>query len=78
MIEIKEVKGRRMLKQFIDFPTKLYKDCPYFTPYLYEDEVNNLTPKKNPAFSYCDFKLFLAYQDKKNCWSYLWYYQPLR
>ncbi|CDD92106.1 putative uncharacterized protein [Coprobacillus sp. CAG:826] len=65
MIEIKEVKGRRMLKQFIDFPTKLYKDCPYFTPYLYEDEVNNLTPKKNPAFSYCDFKLFLAYQDKK-------------
>ena len=44
MITIKEVKGRRMLKAFIDFPSKLYKDCPYFTPYLYEDELDNLIP----------------------------------
>lgn len=65
MIEIKEVKGRRMLRKFIDFPTKLYADCPYFTPYLYEDELNNLIPSKNPASKYCDFKLFLAYKDKK-------------
>lgn len=65
MIEIKEVKGRRMLKQFIEFPVKLYKDCPYFTPYLYEDELANLTPGKNPAEKYCEFKLFLAYKDKK-------------
>lgn len=65
MIEIKEVKGRRMLKKFIDFPVKLYKDCPYFTPYLYEDELNNLIPKRNPASSYCEFKLFLAYKDNK-------------
>lgn len=65
MVEIKEVKGRRMLKQFIEFPVKLYKDCPYFTPYLYEDELANLTPGKNPAAKYCEFKLFLAYKDKK-------------
>lgn len=65
MIVVKEVKGKRMLKQFIEFPVKLYKDCPYFTPYLYMDEVNNLTPKKNPASKYCDFKLFLAYKDNK-------------
>lgn len=65
MIEIKEVKGCRMLKQFIEFPVKLYKDCPYFTPYLYEDELANLTPGKNPAAKYCEFKLFLAYKDKK-------------
>lgn len=65
MIEIKEVKGRRMLKKFIDFPTKLYKDCPYFTPYIYEDEKDNLTPSKNSASKYCSFKLFLAYKDGK-------------
>ena len=65
MIEIKEVKGRRMLKQFIEFPVKLYKDCPYFTPYLYDDELNNLIPSRNPASKYCKFKLFLAYKDKK-------------
>lgn len=65
MIEIKEVTNRRMLKQFIDFPAKLYKDCPYFTPYLYEDEIDNLVPGKNPASKYCDFKLFMAYKDGK-------------
>ena len=63
MIEIKEVTNRKMLKQFIDFPVKLYKDCPYFTPYLYEDEIDNLAPGKNPASKYCDFKLFMAYKD---------------
>lgn len=65
MITTKEVKGRRMLKAFIDFPSKLYKDCPYFTPYLYEDELDNLIPEKNPASKYCEFRLFLAYKDKK-------------
>ncbi|MBQ9511465.1 MAG: N-acetyltransferase [Clostridia bacterium] len=65
MIEIREVKGKRMLKKFIDFPIALYKNCPYFTPYLYEDEIANLTPGKNPASSYCDFKLFMAFKDGK-------------
>lgn len=65
MIVIKEVKGRRMLKTFIDFPVKLYKDNKYFTPYLYMDEVSNLTVDKNPASKYCEFKLFLAYKDNK-------------
>lgn len=65
MIEIKEVVGKKMLKQFIDYPLTLYKDCPYFTPYLYEDEIDNLTPGKNPASKYCLFKPMLAYKDGK-------------
>ncbi|MDY5356198.1 MAG: hypothetical protein SPG74_06665 [Eubacteriales bacterium] len=65
MIEIREVKGKRALRRFIDFPLSLYKDCPYFTPYLFEDELANLTPSKNPASSYCDFKLMMAYKDGK-------------
>lgn len=64
-ISIKVVKGRRMLRQFIDFPVHLYKDCPYFTPYIHEDEIDNLAPGKNPASRYCDFKLFLAYRNGK-------------
>lgn len=64
-IIIKTVTGRHMLHQFIDFPVHLYKDCPYFTPYIFEDEIGNLAPGKNPASRYCDFKLFLAYKDGK-------------
>lgn len=38
MIEIKEVKGARDIKEFIEFPLRLYKNCPYFAPPLYSDE----------------------------------------
>lgn len=65
MVNIIEVKTKRALKSFIDFPTRLYKDNPYFTPYIFEDEMSNLNPKKNPAASYCDFQLFLATKNGK-------------
>jgi hypothetical protein len=65
MVMIEVVKTKKSLRQFIDFPTHLYRDNPFFTPYIFEDELNNLNPKKNPASSYCDFQLFLAKKDGK-------------
>ncbi len=38
MIKIKEVEGRKEIKEFIEFPLRLYKDNPYFVPPLYMDE----------------------------------------
>ena len=38
MVEIREVKSRREIKEFIEFPLRLYKECPYFVPPLYSDE----------------------------------------
>jgi hypothetical protein len=65
MVQIEVVQSRKALRQFIDFPTILYKDNPYFTPYIFEDELKNLNPKLNPASSYCDFQLFLAKRSGK-------------
>lgn len=65
MIEIKQVTTKRQLKKFIQFPVKLLNHIEAFTPYIYEDEMDNLRPKTNPAFSYCDVRLFLAYKDGK-------------
>lgn len=65
MITLKEVHTRKELKTFINFPVKLYKDCPYYTPLLMMDEIHCLDPKKNPASSYCQFKLLLAYKDNQ-------------
>lgn len=65
MIIIKEVVTKRDLKKFINFPLGLFKDSKEFTPYIFEDEMVNLTPSKNPASAWCDFKILLAYQDKK-------------
>lgn len=63
MVTIKEVKTRRELRTFVLFPQKLYRDCPQFVPSMYGDDMANWNPKKNPAFSYCDAKCFLALRD---------------
>lgn len=65
MIEIKEVKTKSELRDFIEFPNQLYKDNPYYSPGLYIDEKRNLSPKTNPAYEYCDTKILLAYKDGK-------------
>ncbi len=38
MLEIREVKAKKDIKEFIELPLRLYKNCPYFVPPLYSDE----------------------------------------
>lgn len=64
-IVIKEVKKKRDLKKWIEFPNRLYKDNEYFVPFLATDEAETFSPKKNPAYAFCETKLFLAYKDNK-------------
>lgn len=64
MVEIKQVKTRKEIKQFIEFPLNLYKGNPYFVPPLYSSE-RDLFKKKNPFASACDTIYFLAYKDNK-------------
>lgn len=65
MIEIVEVKTKRQLKQFVEFPNKLYKGNKYYCPPMASDEVNTFIPGKNPAFDFCESRQYLAYKDKK-------------
>lgn len=62
-IEIKPVACRRELRCFVRFPDILFKDNPHYIPALHADERYTLTPGRNPAFRYCDAKLWLAYRD---------------
>jgi hypothetical protein len=59
-IEIKEVKTRRDLDKFIQFPLKLYRNNRYYVPPLIMDEKNNLSASKNPVFDFCEAKYWLA------------------
>ncbi|MBO4499997.1 MAG: GNAT family N-acetyltransferase [Bacteroidaceae bacterium] len=52
------------MRQFINFPERLYRDCPQWVPPLNGDEYDTLS-KKNTAFEYCEMKLFLAEDDSK-------------
>ncbi len=63
MIEIREVKTKKDLKTFAKFPLKLYKDCPYYVPSLYSDELNTFNSKKNFNLKNNVVKGFLCYKD---------------
>jgi GNAT superfamily N-acetyltransferase len=64
-ITIKEVTNRRLLREFVNFPFKLYRDNPYWVPTLRSDDLNTLRKDKNPAFAFCQAKYWLAYKDGK-------------
>ena len=65
MVEIREVKTRSELKKFVNYPNVLYKGVPQYIPSMIGDDLSDWNPKKNPAFSYCDAKCWLAWRDGK-------------
>lgn len=62
MIEIKEVKTKKQIKEFIEFPINLYKGNSCFVPPLYGDEKNIF--KKD--FAYSDQTESVYYNAYKN------------
>jgi hypothetical protein len=62
-IEISVVDSRAELKGFIGFPMELYKGSAYWVPPLIQDEIDTLTPGRNPAFENAEARLFLARRD---------------
>ncbi len=64
-IEIRCVRTRRELGQFIDFHYDLYAGSRYDVPNLYFDELNTLRKDKNAAFDFCEADYFLAYKNGK-------------
>ena len=65
MVEIREVKTKKDIKNFVKFPHILYKGNPYFVPFLDIDEINKFDEKKNESYNDCIVKCFLAYRDGK-------------
>ena len=64
-ISIKEVTTAKELNEFIKFPYSLYKGNKYWVPPMLMDEKKVLNKEKNPAYEFCDVKLWLAYKDGK-------------
>jgi GNAT superfamily N-acetyltransferase len=64
-VTIKTVETKAELKAFIKFPLALYKDCPYYVPNIFMDEMSTLDMSKNPMGKYCKTRKFLAYKDGK-------------
>ena len=64
-IEIKEVLNKKDLWTWVRFPNRLYKNNDFFVPFLENDEFETFSKNKNPAYAFCETRLFLAYRDGK-------------
>ena len=60
---VKTVESKADLKTFVKFPLSLYRNCPYYVPGIFSDEMNTLDPAKNPMGKYSKSRKFLAYKD---------------
>jgi GNAT superfamily N-acetyltransferase len=68
MIEIKTIKTKAEIGEFIDFRTELYRDDPCACPYLFSEEMADLYqgPKDaQPYWDYCEAEYYMAYKDGK-------------
>ena len=63
MIEIKEAKSAKEMKQFVDLPFDVYKNSPYWVPPIKKDDLASFDPK-NDIFKTVDAKFFLSYKNK--------------
>lgn len=64
MVEVKEVTTRKMRKEFLNFPLKLYENCEQFVPPLYGDE-KQIFNKNYMYYDTCEAVYFNAYEDGK-------------
>jgi GNAT superfamily N-acetyltransferase len=62
-VETRVVTTRRDLKRFVNFPFRLYADCPQWVPQIVSDELRTLSADRNPAFDYCRARYWLAYRE---------------
>src|SRR5688572_27448721 len=59
-IEKIDTNNKVQVKRFVEFPYRLYKDCPQWVPPLYLDAYLLLNRKKHPFFGHSEADFFLA------------------
>ena len=64
-IEIREVKSEAELKQFVDFPFKLYRGHPHWIPPIKKADMASLTRENNPVFEHSEAIVLTAWKDNQ-------------
>lgn len=65
MIDVKELKNKSKLRDFVQFQFELLGDNPHWVPPIISDELENLDPDKNPVFEQVEARFFMAYRAGK-------------
>ncbi len=66
-VEVREVISKKDLWKWVRFPNRLYRKNEFFVPFLELDEFDSFSGsiERNPAYEFCETKLFLAYKNNK-------------
>lgn len=64
-VKIKKVDGYKDLKDYIEYPNRLYRGNRCFVPKIFYDELAIFDKKNNAAFDFCESDSFLAYMNGK-------------
>lgn len=62
-VRIKKVETKAEMNDFIEFPKKLYADCPYYVPDLDIDVRNTFDLRKNASLECSEVQPFIAYNE---------------
>ena len=64
-IRVVEISGRKALRRFVQFQLDLYRGVEGFVPPMFDSQLDGLDPEKNPAFEFCEVRLFMAYDGER-------------
>jgi GNAT superfamily N-acetyltransferase len=59
-LTVRRVSSKADIREFVDFPYRLYRDDPNWIPQLRMHELEQFDPDRNPAFDTCEAQLYLA------------------
>lgn len=60
MITLQEMTSKKEMRDFVEFPFKLYKNNPYWVPPIINDEIESFDKTKNPVFQHAKARFFVA------------------
>ena len=62
-LKIQKVETKKQLRTFIKVPWDVYKDNPYWVPWLYFERLEFFDKTKNPFFEHAEADYFIAFRD---------------
>lgn len=62
-LHVTEVRDRRTMIRFLEFPRALYADDPNWVAPLLFERLNHLDPRKNPFFDHAEAAFWIAWKD---------------
>ena len=63
IVDVREVQGRRELKEYINLPARIHKNHANWIPPIYMDDRRYFDARKNRSFTWSDTTLALAWND---------------